>query len=130
MPTSPSSTACPKGLNDQDGYLLTDSATWDGANRDDGNRNFDKGDLVTNRLSAVMDFDFQWKEFGVFVRPRAYYDFAYDGKNSNDSATTNNSMVGYGEELTDHKEFTDATKDQHRDKAEILDAFAYDPDSK
>jgi hypothetical protein len=112
-------------LQDQDEYLLQDSATWDGANRDDGNRNFDKGDLVTNRFSAVMDFDFHWGDYGVFVRPRAYYDLAYSGSNSNASAATNNSMVGYGGELNDHQEFTTATKDQHRDKAEILDAFAY-----
>jgi hypothetical protein len=112
-------------LNEQDDYLLTDSATWDGISRDDGNRNFDKNDLVTNRISTVMDFDFHWKDYGIFVRPRAYYDFAYDGKNANDSAVTNNNMASLGGELTDHQEFTDATKDQHRDKAEILDAFVY-----
>jgi len=67
-----------------------------------GNSNFEKGDMINNRFSALIDIDLHHKDYGIFVRPRAYYDFAYD----------------------DDK-FFDETKDLHRDKVEILDAFAY-----
>ena len=76
-----------------------------------GDRNFDRGDMINNRVSAMIDIDFQYKDYGFFVRPRAYYDRAYDK-----SADFNDS--------TDWK-FVDETKDLHRDKVEILDAFAY-----
>ncbi len=67
-----------------------------------GNDNFDKGDMINNRFSALIDIDLQYKDYGLFVRPRAYYDTVY----------------------VDDK-FTDATQDQHGEKIEVLDAFAY-----
>ncbi len=89
---------------------LTYSAAWRAKDQDSellnpltsGNRNFDKGDMINNRYSALVDIDFQHKDYGLFVRPRDYYDFAYEGS-----------------------DFTDKTQDLHRDKTEILDAFAY-----
>jgi len=83
-------------LEDPDNDLLTN------VNTDDGNRNFDQGDLVNNKFSVLMDIDLNRDNVGLFVRPRAFYDFAYD----------------------DDK-FSDDTQDRHRDTAEILDAFAY-----
>jgi hypothetical protein len=76
-----------------------------------GDGNFDRKDMINNRFSAMVDIDFQYKDYGIFVRPRAYYDRAYD-----ESADFNNP--------NDWK-FVDETKDLHRDKVEILDAFAY-----
>ena len=88
---------------------LTYSAAWRAKDRDSkledqslGNSNFDKGDMINNRYSALVDMDLQYKDYGFFMRPRAYFDFAYDDS-----------------------KFFDETKDLHRDKAEILDAFAY-----
>jgi hypothetical protein len=97
-----------------------------GINGDDGNRNFNKGDLVTNRLSATMDIDANYKKkFGVFVRPRYFYDLAYDNPNANRSADTNNNMNTYGGPLTATDHFTRETQKAHRDKFEVLDAFVY-----
>jgi hypothetical protein len=86
---------------------LTYSAAWRTDDPDSkapsiGNSNFDKGDMVNNRFSALIDIDLQYKDYGVFLRPRAYYDERY-----NDS------------------KFFEKTQDLHRDKAEILDAFVY-----
>ncbi len=67
-----------------------------------GNFNFDKNDMINNKFSSTMDVDLHYKQAGIFLRPRLYYDFAYDDDN-----------------------FFDDTQDLHRDKAEILDAFAY-----
>ncbi|MBI5443159.1 MAG: DUF1302 domain-containing protein [Deltaproteobacteria bacterium] len=103
----------------QDSKLLAD------VNGDDGDRNFDKWSMVNNRLGAVVDLDLHYKKFGFFLRPRAYYDFAYSGSNDNDSPATNNNGPANGGPLTDNNEFVKETKDRHGRKAEILDAFAY-----
>ncbi len=94
-------------------------------NADDGNRNFKKWDFVTNRGMVTMDIDAKYKAFGAFLRPRAFYDDAYNDPNSNASQSTNNNLNLYGGSLgkTDH--FTDKTKDVHRDQIELLDAFVY-----
>ncbi len=106
-------------LEDPDPALLRDP------NMDDGNRNFEQGDMVNNQFSAVIDADLQYKNLGLFVRPRAYYDFAYENSNANASPQTNNNGPLYGGPLEETNDFLDDTQDLHRDKVEILDAFAY-----
>jgi len=86
---------------------LTYGAAWRTQDADPkspslGDSNFEKGDMINNRFSALIDIDLQYKEYGVFVRPRAYYDEVYE----------------------DDK-FFDETQDLHGKKAEILDAFVY-----
>jgi hypothetical protein len=105
-------------MKDQDEALLAD------INGDDGNRSFDKGDLVNNKVSAVIDLDLRYKNYGLFARPRAYYDAAYDGRNANQSLTNNNLDI-FGGELSSPDQFTQATKDQHRDTVELLDMYGY-----
>ncbi|KEQ19750.1 DUF1302 domain-containing protein [Endozoicomonas numazuensis] len=86
---------------------------------DDGNRNFEKGSMVTNRFSVLSEMDIRYQNMGAFVRGSAFYDDAYFGKNDNDSPLTNNNLsVAYNE-------FTDETKDAHGKKARLLDAFVY-----
>ncbi|MDM8540123.1 DUF1302 family protein [Desulfococcaceae bacterium HSG9] len=75
--------------------------------------------------STIIDIDAQFKNVGIFLRPRAYYDFAYYGDNTNDSPTTDNNGPQYGGPLSLNDEFTDETKDTHRDRLEILDAYGY-----
>ena len=94
-------------------------------NADDGNRNFDKWDMINNRVSAMVDIDLQYKDYGLFARPRAYFDWAYDGSNANDSLATNNNGPLYGGPLSSTDEFSKDTQDLHRDKIEILDLFGY-----
>jgi len=76
-----------------------------------GDANFDEGDMINNRVSALIDIDLQYKDYGVFVRPRYYYDDVYD----NDDLEANGMF----------KKFYPKTQDQHAEKAEILDAFVY-----
>jgi len=91
---------------------------------DDGNRNFDQGDMINNRWSIIADIDLHKGDYGFFMRPKAFFDFAYDGSNANDSPGTNNSSYQNGGD-TDYDEFHEDTQSAHRDKAEILDFFAY-----
>jgi uncharacterized protein DUF1302 len=104
---------------DQDNDLLAD------INGDDGNRNFDQWDLISNRPSAIIDIDAQYKNVGFFLRPRAFFDFAYDESNANDSPATNNNGPLYGGPLSKNDEFSHQTEDTHRDQMEILDAYVY-----
>jgi len=105
-------------MKDQNQQLLSE------INSDDGNRSFDKYDMINNKFSVIADLDLHYKNVGVFVRPRAFYDFAYDGTNANNS-TTNNNAPAYGGPLSASNEFMSETKDRHRDTVEILDAFVY-----
>jgi hypothetical protein len=105
-------------MKDQDSKLL-------GINADDGNRSFDKGDMINNKYSVIADVDLNYKnKLGIFVRPRAFYDFAYNTNSANDSLTNNNLSL-YGGSLSSSNQYSDETLDRHRDEAELLDYFAY-----
>lgn len=105
-------------MKDQDPELLAD------INGDDGNRSFDKDDLINNKISAIIEMELKYKNYGVFARPRAFYDAAYDGRNANQSLTNNNLTI-YGGSLTSPDQFSDPTIDQHRDTVEMLDLYGY-----
>ena len=95
-------------------------------NADDGNRNFQKWDMINNRATLSLDFDANFKkDYGVFIRPRAYYDFVYNGHGANDSPRTANNGPVNGGPLGSNTDFMPETIDLHGRKAEILDAFAY-----
>ena len=67
-------------------YLGAEPALLSNINADDGNRNFQKWDMINNRVGASIDFDANYKrDFGVFVRPRGFLDFAYLHNNANNS---------------------------------------------
>jgi hypothetical protein len=95
-------------------------------NGDDGNRAFKKGDMVNNRVSALLDMDIQWKNYGIFGRGNAFYDAVYMGKSSWDAdPSTNNNHVSNGGPLKNANEFTDETKDRHGQNVELMDLYVY-----
>lgn len=50
---------------------------------DEGTFSFDNGDIVTNRLDILSEFDVTYaSNFGLHVSGAAWYDNAYDGKDS------------------------------------------------
>ena len=101
-----------------------DAQALENINKDDGDRNFDKHAMITNRFTSIADIDIYYQDYGLFMRPKAFYDFAYDNSNDNDSpGTMNNSYQNGGD--TKYDDFTDETQDAHRDKIEMLDLFVY-----
>ncbi|GEM_PF-310778 len=94
-------------------------------NKDDGNRSFERWDPVANRFSLLSEADLQWRDFGVFVRGTAFYDFVYMGKSNNDSPGTHNSFQGNGGSLDDSKKFNDDVEWSVGTRVELLDAFLY-----
>ncbi len=74
-------------------------------NYDDGNLNYDKGDLINNTAKVTSELALQYKNFGLFVRGTAFYDFE---NNDGDRART---------------ELRDEAKDLVGKDAELLDAY-------
>lgn len=87
-------------------------------NGDDGNRNFDTG-LISNRLDLLSELDVTYKRMGLRISGAAWYDARYNRPNANNSPATANAIS------VPANEFTDATRDLHGRRAEILDAFVF-----
>lgn len=72
-----------------------DPAILKNANADDGDRNFDKGSLVTNRLDLLTEFDVVWqKRLGLRVSAAGWYDHAYSSLDNTSTATANTLVNG------------------------------------
>ena len=73
-------------------------------NSDDGNRNYDEGDLFSNAFKITSEFSVDYNEtFGGFFRASYFYDF----------------------ENTDRDELTELAKEKVGDRFTFLDAFLY-----
>jgi hypothetical protein len=94
-------------------------------NGDDGNRNFKRYDLTSNRFTIMSEADIHYADCGTFVRAWGFYDFAYFGHNANDSPSTNNNGPSNGGPLVNNRDFTHAVKQRYGEFAEVLDAYAY-----
>lgn len=60
-------------------------------NFDDSDRNFEKGDLVNNRLTLIGDIELNWRDYGMLLRGDMFYDDVYQGKNAHDAPDRINS---------------------------------------
>lgn len=92
-------------------------------NNDDGDRNFSKGSLVTNRLDILSEFDLVWqKSYGARVSAALWYDNAYGSLDNTYAATANtlvNGLPAPGMLSPYSKRFLKGAS------AEWLDAFAF-----
>ena len=87
-------------------------------NGDDGNRNFNTG-LISNRFDLLSELDLIYKNMGMRVSGSAWYDAVYNRANNNNSPETVNAFS------VPYNRFTDATRNLHGRRAEILDAFVF-----
>ena len=89
-------------------------------NGDDGDRNFKRGGLISNRIDVLSEFDAVYKrDFGARISAAGWYDSVYNKSNSNDSPATFNPIS------VPNNEFPDGTRRLHGRKAEVLDAFVF-----
>lgn len=86
---------------------LVPNASGSTYNFDNGNLNYEKGDVYTNVLKANMDLEVSYKDFGGFIRGKAFYDSAIMDE---DPAWT---------------PFNDETKDAAGQGYDLLDAFVW-----
>ena len=114
-------------VSDRDSNLLYDPTNPDpssnGINADDGNENFDQWAMINNKMTLMADIDIQHKNVGLFVRPKAFYDYVYMSDNDNDSPTTNNAFVG--NKIDEADEWDDEMESVAGANVEILDLYAY-----
>ena len=89
-----------------------------GINADDSNRNFNTG-LISNRADLLSELDVIYKNMGMRVSGAAWYDAVYNRANDNNSPATANAFS------VPNNEFTEATRNLHGKRAEILDAFVF-----
>ena len=112
------------GLRAKDRDL--DTKAMKDVNGDDGGWNFDQWDMTNNRWTAIADIDAHYKNVGVFVRPRAFYDFVYMGDNSNPGLAeqwSNNSYLAGA--ISKPDKFDSGVKDIMGTEAQFLDWFFY-----
>lgn len=87
-----------------------------------GDHKFDKGDMVTNRIDVLSEFDFVYKKnYGIRVSGSAWNDFAYDDDVSGNPAYQ---AAGLGTAYADNK-FTSKASRYYARSAEFLDAFVF-----
>lgn len=87
-------------------------------NGDDGDRNFDRGSLVNNRVSVLAEANVYRRNLGFLIRGSSFYDFAYYGDNDNDSPGTVN-------KFGPHDEFSSAARRYSGSRSRLLDAYVY-----
>ena len=87
-------------------------------NRDDGNRAFDKGSLINNRLALLAEGTFRYQQYGLFARGSAFYDDVYFRDSDNDSQATLN-RDGSADR------FSDRTRDRLGARARMLDLYGF-----
>ncbi|RQW29730.1 DUF1302 family protein [Rhodobacteraceae bacterium CH30] len=87
-------------------------------NLDDGNHNFGKGDLTSNRLGLNAEMNLSRGDMGLMLRGTAFYDDVYHKRNANNSPNTVNKFGA-------NDQFTDGTQFYSGGRAKFLDAYVY-----
>jgi hypothetical protein len=86
------------------------------------NYGWDRGDIVTNRIDLLSEFDFVYKEnWGFRISGAAWYDDAFDNKVKGNPAYQ---AAGMGTMYADNR-FTKDVKKWYRGSGELLDAFVF-----
>jgi hypothetical protein len=100
-----------------------DPAILGNANFDDGDRNFSKGSIVTNRVDLLSEFDLVFnRSYGMRVSAAGWADAAYRSLDNSNTATANTLVNG----LPVAGELSPYTKRYSRGPSgELLDAFFF-----
>lgn len=97
--------------------LLSSNAT--NANGNDGNNNFDKGALTSNRASLLLDAKLRKGNTGFVLSASTFYDDVYHSGNDNSNATFPNKRSGSA------SSFTSDARRYHGGYSRLMDAYAY-----
>ncbi|MGB1580559.1 MAG: DUF1302 domain-containing protein [Nevskiales bacterium] len=90
-------------------------------NHDDGNRNFDKHDLVVHRASLLGDIEFRWKDYGLLLRGDLFYDDVY----ANNASNAHDAPDRINTTQDPFNSFTDSADEFSGARARLLDAYVY-----
>ena len=103
-------------IESRDSLLASDKTN---ANGNDGNNNFDKGDLTANRVSLLLDVNYKKGNSGLVMSASTFYDDVYHQSNDNSLATAPNKRSGAADA------FKSDTQRYHGGYSRILDAYVY-----
>jgi hypothetical protein len=95
------------------------------ANGNDGNNNFDDGDMTSSKANIILEVGGEKDNFSFFVRADALYDYIYedgDSSMSKENYLTYNAGIPRGGDV-DRGDFPDDTLDEHGTRVRLLDAF-------
>ncbi|MGB1580691.1 MAG: DUF1302 domain-containing protein [Nevskiales bacterium] len=90
-------------------------------NMDDGDRNFDKHDLVNHRLTLIGDLQLSWRDYGLLLRADTFYDDVY-AKNHGNAHTAPDRINTTQQPFNS---FTDAADKFSGQRTRLLDAYIY-----
>jgi hypothetical protein len=94
-------------------------------NSDDGNINVERGQLISAPLKVLSELDAKWRNYGVFVRAKAFWDpVAYDLGDGDGNYGPIAAPNAQRRDLRDAYRGDDAYNRELR-QAKLLDAFAY-----
>lgn len=112
------------------------SAQWRTENRDDGleaavnandgNNNFDDGDMTSSKANIILEVGGAKGDFSFFIRADALYDYVYedgDTSMSRENYLTYNAGTPQGGNVG-RGDFPGDTLDEHGTRVRLLDAFA------
>lgn len=98
--------------NDQDPNVLQFGGL--GFLTDDGNRNFDKGDMTQNQVNFSTDLDLNYGAGGIFARARGWYDDVY-----------NDDFSAWAFDTSYDAPYLKDGTDKHKSTIELQDLFWY-----
>jgi hypothetical protein len=106
--------------------LVTHTGLPTTVNEDDGDRNFDQWKLIHNRLSALLETQFTWNNYGALLSADGFYDQVYNRPNDNTSdaiatATAPSTSNKYG----NANQFTEGTRYYDGRRIRLLDGYVY-----
>lgn len=103
-------------------YRAPTVTTPNNAGGNDGNNNFDRGSLTSNRLSALLETKLSKGDSGLVVSASTFYDNVYHRSNHNDPAASNPNRVN---KPAPFNEFTDEARRHHGGYSRFLDVYGY-----
>ena len=88
---------------DKDLIGLANGGNSFSTNTDDGNLNYDEGDLTHNLFRVTGELQLEWRNFGLFTRGYAFYDFKNQDNDLERTSLNNDGrdLVGSDVELLD-----------------------------
>lgn len=106
-------------LHDADDSLLGN------ANLSDGDTNFRKSGIISNRFDLLSELEATYQNFGLRVSGTGWYDDVYNHSNDNNSegAFGPGTNAVNSNQISKPTEFNSYTRDVHGRDAELLDAF-------
>tara|TARA_R110000868_G_scaffold162252_1_gene393320 strand:- start:543 stop:2531 length:1989 start_codon:yes stop_codon:yes gene_type:complete len=105
-------------INTANGGCLAAQGTNMGVNDDDGNVNTDRGELYSSVVKVTSEVQATYKNYGAFVRVKAFYDYWVDQQLSNDTGR-------FGRRPIEDANRGDGARNFGSRGINLLDAFAY-----